>query len=94
MSQLHETSREVRNTQVAVRFALRIVVLCVFARLGSVGFAASLNTLLWMSAIMSIAIAAFRREAMFEPFLTYWDEAAIYGSLCCAIYAFIQATAL
>jgi hypothetical protein len=87
------TSREFRNIQVAIRFLMRIAVLCVFATLGNVGFARSLVALLWMSAIMSVAVGIMRRESMFGSALTYWDEAAAYGSLCCLTTALLEATA-
>jgi hypothetical protein len=87
------SSREFRNTQAVVRFILRIVILCVFATLGGIGFARSFNALLWMSALMSVAIGIMKRESIFEPALTYWDEAAAYGSLCCLASALIQTSA-
>jgi hypothetical protein len=92
MPQLGQTSREFRNTQVAVRFLLRIGILCVFATLGDIGFVRSLIVLLWMSAILSVAIATIRRESAFDSALTYWDEAAAYGSLCCLASALAGTT--
>jgi hypothetical protein len=94
MPQLSHTTREFRNTQVAIRFVLRIVILCVFATLGSIGFARSLIALLWMSAIMSVAIGIMKRESMVDSALTYWDEAAAYGLLCCLASALVEAPAL
>lgn len=75
------------------RFILRIVILCVFATLGNIGFARSLIALLWMSAIMCVAIGIMRRESMLDSALTHWDEAAAYGSLCCLASALVQAPA-
>jgi hypothetical protein len=89
-----DTSREFKNTQVAVRFIMRIVVLCVFATFANVGFARSFVALSSMSAIMSVAVGIMRREAMFDSALTYWDEAAAYGSLCCLASALLEAAAL
>jgi hypothetical protein len=94
MPQLSHTTREFRNTQVAIRFVLRIVILCVFATLGSIGFARSLIALLWMSAIMSVAIGIMKRESMVDSALTYWDEAAAYGLLCCLASALVEAPVL
>jgi hypothetical protein len=93
MSQLGHTSRELRNTQVVVRFVLRIVVICVFATLGGVGFARSSNALLWMSAVMSATVGIVRRESIFDSALNYWDEAAAYASLCCLASLSLQAGA-
>jgi hypothetical protein len=94
MPLLGDASREFRNVQVAIRFVLRITILCVFATLGNLGFASSLVVLLGMSAIMSIAVGVARRESMFDSALTDWDEAAAYGSLCCLVYGIAHATAL
>jgi hypothetical protein len=91
MPQLSHTSREFRNTQAVVRFFLRIVILCVFATLGNIGFARSFVALLWMSAIMCVTVGIVRRERVFDSALTYWDEAAAYGSLCCLASALAQA---
>jgi hypothetical protein len=94
MPQPMHTSREFKNIQVAVRFIMRIAVLCVFATLGNVGFARSLVALSWMSAIMSVAVGIVRRESMFDSALTYWDEAAAYASLCCLASVSLEAAAL
>jgi len=83
MSQIDQASRELRNTQVIVRFLLRIVVLCTFATLGSIDFAKSFNTLLWMSTVMSAAVGIARRQSIFDSALNYWDETAAYASLWC-----------
>jgi NADH:ubiquinone oxidoreductase subunit 2 (subunit N) len=93
MSQLTDTTREFRNTRVTVRFILRMVILGVFAMLGSIGFAMSLVALLWMSAVMCIVVGIVRRERVFDSALTHWDEAAAYGSLCCLASALIYAPA-
>jgi hypothetical protein len=93
MPQISHTTRAFRNTQVAVRFVLRIVILCVFATLGSIGFAGSVVALLWMSAIMCVAVGIVRRERVFDSTLTHWDEAAAYGSLCWLASMLIQAPA-
>jgi hypothetical protein len=91
MPQPVHTSREFKNAQVVIRFLLRIAVLCVFATLGNLGFARSFAALSLMSAIMSVPVAIMRRESMFDSFLTYWDEAAAYGSLYGLVSAVIQA---
>ncbi|MDB5517135.1 MAG: hypothetical protein JWQ17_3893 [Tardiphaga sp.] len=83
MPQSIQTSRGFKNTQVIVRFALRMVILCVFATLGGIGFARSFNALLWMSATVCVAVGLMRRESILDPALTHWDEAAAYGLLCC-----------
>lgn len=90
MPQFSHPSREFRNTQVAVRFMLRAVILCAFARFGSIGFASSLFALSAMSAIFSVTVGIMRRERILDSALTYWDEAAAYGLMCCLASALIQ----
>jgi hypothetical protein len=93
MPQLVQTSRAFKNAQVIVRFALRMVILCAFATLGSLGFAGSFKVLLWMSAIVSVAAGIMRREAILDSALTHWDEAAAYGLLCCLAAQLVQVPA-
>ena len=93
MPQLSHSSREFRNTQVAVRLILRIVILCAFATQGNIGFAGSLTALSWMSAILSVTIGIMRRESIFNSALTHWDEAAAYGLLGCLASVLVQAPA-
>jgi hypothetical protein len=83
MPQLGQTATGITNSQVMVRFALRIVVLSVFATFGAIGFTRSLTALLWMSVMISVVAGVFRRETLLAPTLNYWDEAAAYGSLFC-----------
>ena len=90
MPQLTHPTREFRNTQVAIRFTLRMGILCVFATLGSVGFARSIVALLWMSAIMCVTVGIMRRERVFDSALTHWDEAAVYGLLCCLASGLVE----
>ena len=63
----------------ARRFALRLVLLSAFASLGTRGFGAAFAGLLALSAIFCVIVGAMRREAMFGPVLTHWDEAAAYA---------------
>jgi hypothetical protein len=93
MPQSIQTSRGFKNTQVIVRFALRMVILCVFATLGGIGFARSFNALLWMSAAVCVAVGLMRRESILDPALTHWDEAAAYGLLCCLAAQLMQVPA-
>ncbi|CAN5540033.1 hypothetical protein BH11PSE4_BH11PSE4_31520 [soil metagenome] len=83
MPQLESMTTGPNSAQVATRFALRMVILCVFASLGSIGFARSFAALLWMSAIISVVTGPLRREPLLGTSLTYWDEAAAYGALFC-----------
>jgi hypothetical protein len=83
-------SQQLRSTQVIVRFALRMIILVVFAALGGTGFARSLAALLWMSTVLSIVVGAMRREPPFDHVLNHWDETAAYAALCCLVSAFQQ----
>jgi hypothetical protein len=68
-----------------------MVIMAVFASLGSIGFGRSLVALLWMSAILSTVIGAMRREPPFAAdHLNHWDETAAYGALCALISAINQ----
>ena len=93
MAELKDYPKELRSTQVLVRFCLRMIILAVFASFGSIGFARSFAALLAMSTILSMVIATMRQELPLDPVLTHWDEVAAYGSLWCLICVFDQATA-
>ena len=94
LAQLPNLSRELRSTQVLVRFVLRIIVMVVFAAFGSIGFCRSLVALLWMSTILSAVIGAIRHEPPFDAILNHWDEAVAYAALCCLVSGLNQAAAL
>ena len=67
MAQFPNVTREVKSTEVIVRFCLRMVILVVFAAFGSVGFDRSLTALLWMSTILSAVLATLEREHRSPP---------------------------
>ena len=83
MAQSSKLTNELNSTQVLVRFGLRMIILVVFASFGGIGFARSLIALLWMSAVLSAAVAMIRREPSFDAALNHWDESAVYAALCC-----------
>lgn len=74
-------SPRANSSRVLFRFGLRIIVLVSFASLGQNGYARALLALLLMSVAMCAAWAGARREPLFGPSLTNWDEAAAYGCL-------------
>jgi hypothetical protein len=90
LSQLPDFPQQLRSTQVIIRFGLRMIIMVIFATLGSIGFGRSLAALLWMSTILSAVIGAMRREPAFDKVLNHWDETAAYAALCCLISAFNQ----
>lgn len=93
MAQFRDLPQEMRSTQVVVRFALRMVILVVFASFGSIGFGKSLAALLWMSTVLSAVVGAVRREPPFGTTLNHWDETAAYAALCCLATVFHDAAA-
>jgi uncharacterized membrane protein YcaP (DUF421 family) len=94
LAQFPGLPQEMRSTQVAVRFVLRIVILVIFASFSGIGFGRSIATLLWMSTIFSAVVGAIRREPLFDTTLNHWDETAAYAALCCLAVALHHAAAL
>ena len=68
-----DISHELVSVQVLIRFLPRMVILSVFAVLGSQGFGKTLESLLVLAAFYCITVAAIRREAPFGPALTHFD---------------------
>jgi hypothetical protein len=83
--------QELKSVQVLARFAIRMIVLTAFAAFGNAGFGRSLVALLWMSAILSAIVGAFRRELPADVVLNHWDEAAAYAALFSLATAFNHA---
>ena len=88
---LFKPSPRTQSVQVLARFVLRIVILVIFATLGNIGFARSLETLLWMSIILCVVVAVMRRERLFQPTLNHWDETVAYAALYALVHGLSQA---
>ena len=88
MAQLPNLPRELRSTQMLLRFCLRMSILVIFAAFGSIGFGGSLAALLSMSVILSAVIGAMKREPPFDTVLNHWDEAVAYAALFSLISSF------
>jgi hypothetical protein len=71
--------QQLNSPQVIFRFVCRLVLLITFATFGTQGFKTAFAGLLALSAIFCAVVGAMRREAMFGPVLTHWDEAAAYA---------------
>jgi len=71
--------QQVSTSQTVVRFLFRLALLSTFAAFGTQGFARTIAALLAMSAIFCSLVGAMRRDAIFGPTLTHWDEAAAYA---------------
>jgi hypothetical protein len=91
---LFKPSPRTQSVQVLARFVLRIVILVVFATLGSIGFARSLATLLGMSIVLCVVVAVMRRETLFRATLNHWDETAAYAALYVLVSGLSQAAPL
>ena len=91
LKSLFKPSPRTQSVQVLARFALRIVILVIFATLGSIGFARSLVTLLWMSIILCVVVAVMRRETLFRNTLNHWDETVAYAALYALVCGLSQA---
>jgi hypothetical protein len=72
-------SPQLSSAQALIRFALRMVILSIFAALGNQGFGKTLESVLALAVCCCIFIAAIRREAPFGPALIHFDEAAAYA---------------
>jgi hypothetical protein len=83
-----QLTRQLKSTEVIVRFGLRMIVLVIFAAFGSVGFDRSLTALLWMSTILSAVLATLEREQPLDAVLNHWDETMAYAALCCLVSGF------
>jgi hypothetical protein len=94
LAQLPNLPRELRSTQVFLRFCLRMSILVIFAAFGSIGFCSSLAALLWMSIMLSSAIGAMKREPPFDTVLNHWDETVAYAALFCLVSSFNHSVSL
>jgi hypothetical protein len=74
-------TQEIDSRQVLFRFLFRLLLLIAFATFATRGFGTTFSALLAMSAIFCSVAGAMRREQMFGPALTHWDEAATYAVL-------------
>jgi hypothetical protein len=79
MSSTPDVPRQLGSAYVLTRFLLRILLLSVFATLGSQGFTKTIESLLVLAVFYCIFAAVIRREAPFGPALTHLDEAAAYA---------------
>ena len=73
----HLRMKSIRGT--CFRFAFRLIILTVFASLGTRGFGPAFAALLAMAGIFCAIAGAMRREQMFGHVLTHWDEAVAYA---------------
>jgi hypothetical protein len=74
-----DVPRQLGAAHALARFFLRVLLLAVFATLGSQGFTKTFESLLVLAVFYCIAAAAVRQETPFGPALTHLDEAAAYA---------------
>ena len=74
-----DISRYFGSAQALTRFFLRLVILSIFAVLGSQGFGKTLESLLVLAVFYCVVVAAIRREEPFGSVPTHFDEAAAYA---------------
>ena len=91
MAQLPKLSRELKPTQVFVRFFLRMSILVFFAAFAGTGFTKGLAVLLWMTIVLCAVVGAMRREQPFGPALNHWDETVAYAALFALVSSFNHA---
>lgn len=78
-------SREVTPLQVISRFLWRVVILTILAAIGRHGFGKTFASLVVPAAFYCVFTGAFRREPLFGPSLTHFDEAATFAAIACSI---------
>ena len=88
MAQPPNLSRELRSTQVLIRFCLRMCILVTFAAFASIGFARGLAALLWMSIILCAVVGTMKREPPFGAVLNHWDETLAYTAVFALVSSF------
>ena len=66
------------SPQVLLRFMFRLTLLGAFATFGARGFWPAFAALSILSALFCAVVGLMRREAVFGPVLTNWDEAVAY----------------
>ena len=91
MAQPPNLSRELKPTQVLIRFVLRMSILVVFAAFASIDFTKGLAALLWMSIILCAVIGTMKREPPFGAVLNHWDEIVAYAALFSLVSSFNHA---
>ncbi|HVX99026.1 MAG TPA: hypothetical protein VHA55_04465 [Pseudorhodoplanes sp.] len=80
-----DLSQHLATAQTMIRFALRMIILCVCAAFGHEGFARTLVTLLVCAAAYCAGAGIVRRDHPLGPALAHWDESAAYAAIACLL---------
>lgn len=75
---------EFESYRVLARFVLRMLIMGLFAGFSDLGFGKTLSGMLALAVLYCLFAAAIRRELLFDPVLTHFDEAAAYAAVACA----------
>ena len=74
--QPHQANAANGSIHVFIRFGIRLAILIALAFVAQIGFAQAFPRFLLLAGLFCSVWAMFRREPMFGPVLTHWDEAA------------------
>jgi hypothetical protein len=74
--QPHQATTVNDSIHVLIRFGIRLAILIALAFVAQIGFAQAFPRFLLLAGLFCSLWALFRREFMFGPVLTHWDEAA------------------
>jgi len=78
--------RELALAHALIRFTTRMLILGILAAVGSQGFARTLVIALAFAVLYCVFVATIRRESLFAPCLTHFDEAAAYAAIAHLVY--------
>jgi hypothetical protein len=81
MQQASPTPEQIDTARVLARFGFRLAIVVFCAAFAQTSFAYAMVVLLLLSITFCFVWGAIRREPMFGPALTNWDEAAAYACL-------------
>ena len=74
--QPHQATTVNDSIHVLIRFGIRLAILIALAFVAQIGFDQAFPRFLLLAGLFCSVWAMFRREPMFGPVLTHWDEAA------------------
>jgi hypothetical protein len=75
------TPEQINTARVIARFGLRLAIVVFCAAFAQTSFAYAMVVLLLLSITFCFIWGTLRREPVFGPSLTNWDEAAAYACL-------------
>ena len=76
------------SSQVLARFVIRLILVVTVASFGTYAFGTLLSNIMVLSGMFCAVVGLMRREPIFGPVLTHWDEAVaciVLGHLVAAL---------